>query len=52
MQVRLVGGKIVRSQQQHEASVTSTSSPKYDPLSIPPNGDFDNDAEQKRDKIL
>merc|ERR1719278_694144 len=28
-QVRLVGGKIVRSQQQqHEASVTSTSSPK------------------------
>ena len=53
IQVRLVGGKIVRSQQQqHEASVTSTSSPKYD---FPPSGDdgdLDNDTEQKQDKIL
>ena len=40
VQVRLVGGKIVRSQQQqHEASVTSTSSPKYDYHDFPPSGD-------------
>ena len=52
VQVRLVGGKIVRSQQhQHEASVTSTSSPKYDCHSYD-DGDLDNDTEQKQDKIL
>ena len=54
--MRLVGGKIVRSQQQqHEASVTSTSSPKYDYHDFPPSGDdgdLDNDTEQKQDKIL
>ena len=52
IQVRLVGGKIVRSQQQqHEASVTSTSSPKYDCHSCD-DGDLNNDTEQKQDKIM
>ena len=56
--MRLVGGKIVRSQQQqHEASVTSTSSPKYvdhhdDFFSSQGgnDGDIENDNDKKHDK--
>ena len=57
--MRLVGGKIVRSQQQqHEASVTSTSSPKYvdhhDDLFPSQDGnyaDFENDNDQNHDSL-
>ena len=56
--MRLVGGKIVRSQQQqHEASVTSTSSPKYVdhddffPSQGGNDGDFENDNNQKHDSL-